>query len=532
MIVPETVPLKPPVCDRCHKLIHHHTGTPIHHPSIDSIQATIEESPHKRNHIYHVVDAADFPMSLIPQLQYELDLSPQRSKNRRSKQVKFQHDRVIDVSFIITRADLLAPLKDQVDTLFPYVQDVLRETIERKARRKIRLGNVHMVSAQRGWWTKDLKEKIWQRGGANWMVGKANVGKSNLFEVVFPKGRADDVKELRRAAKEEVSESPAQHMDDLLVVAETGENDAVEEHVDSSESANEVFDDELSLLPPAQKEVPYPEMPTVSDLPGTTAAPIRIPFGNGRGELIDLPGMFRSDIEKFVLPEHRLALVMKNRVVPEKIVMKQDKSLLLGNLIRITPTSPDVIISHSFVTLKPHLTSTLKAVDIHNGTLEKHIESIVTPEGSASMRSAGRFKLKWDMTKAMTGPLTRRDAGKVKTSQLPFVVLSTDILIEGIGWVELTAQVRRRRLEEALDTENPLETYPEVEIFSPEGRFIAQRRPMGASLLGAKKEIPKHLRRARPRMSMKSVKARRKPKDRNGGTGAEAGENSRSPKSL
>jgi hypothetical protein len=53
-----------PVCDRCHNLIHHSVGTPIHHPTVESIQATISESPHRRNHIYHVVDAADFPLSI------------------------------------------------------------------------------------------------------------------------------------------------------------------------------------------------------------------------------------------------------------------------------------------------------------------------------------------------------------------------------------------------------------------------------------------------------------------------------------
>ena len=34
-----------------------------------------------------------------------------------------------------------------------------------------------------------MKEDIYRQGGAAWMVGKANVGKSALFEVVFPKGR-------------------------------------------------------------------------------------------------------------------------------------------------------------------------------------------------------------------------------------------------------------------------------------------------------------------------------------------------------
>jgi len=58
----------------------------------------------------------------------------------------------------------------------------------------------------------------------------------------------------------------------------------------------DVFDvEEGSLLPPAQIEVPYPVMPVISSLPGTTASPIRVPFGSGKGELIDLPGVARSN---------------------------------------------------------------------------------------------------------------------------------------------------------------------------------------------------------------------------------------------
>jgi genetic interactor of prohibitins 3, mitochondrial len=505
-----------PVCDRCHNLIHHHEGTPIYHPSLESIQATIESSPYDQNHIYHVIDAVDFPMSLIPRLERTLELAPLRSRNRRAKQEKYRHGRMAEVSFVITRSDLIAPLKEQVDALMPYMRLVLKETIERKARRDIRLGNVYMVSAQRGWWTKGLKEQIWKRGGAGWMVGKVNVGKSNLFQVILPKGRGEGTNNQSAIAIESptLSLEPAA---DLLVTPE--QRNAVEPddfHQRTPDKNNDIVEDQVlsddnSLLPPAQKEVAYPDMPTVSDLPGTTAAPIRIPFGDGRGELIDLPGVFRSDIENYVLPEHRFELVMKQRITPEKIVIKEDKSLLLGNLIRITPKTPDIFIAHPFLTLKPHLTSTIKAVEIHNGIISKNISSVVTPEASESMRSAGTFKLKWDVTKSFTGPLTRRDAGKVRTSQLPFVVLSTDILIEGLGWVELTAQVRKKRLEDPFETNVP-EAYPEVEVFSPEGRFIAQRRPMGASVLGGKKVIPKHKRRARPRMSMKSVKARRKPK--------------------
>lgn len=96
---------------------------------------------------------------------------------------------------------------------------------------------------------------------------------------------------------------------------------------------NDIFFDETedaSLLPPAQPETPYPRMPLVSSLPGTTASPIRIPFGNNKGELIDLPGIYRSSFETSILPQHRKTLIMESRVVPEQYVVKPGQSLLLG----------------------------------------------------------------------------------------------------------------------------------------------------------------------------------------------------------
>ena len=173
-----------PFCNRCHYLLHQSKGVPIAHPTIDSIADTIEESPYRRNHVYHVLDAADFPMSLIPSIFNRLELARPRSQNRRS-----QHDfsARTTVSFIITRSDLLAPQKEMVDTLMPYFISVIRDALGRRGQ-DMRLGNVHLVSAKRGWWTKEIKEAIYDRGGGNWMVGKFNVGKSNLFEVLFPKG--------------------------------------------------------------------------------------------------------------------------------------------------------------------------------------------------------------------------------------------------------------------------------------------------------------------------------------------------------
>ena len=570
---------KTPVCDRCHNLINHRVGTPIHHPSVEAIQQTIAESPHRRNHIYHVVDAADFPLSLIPTLQTSLRIPKLRTKNRRAKHKGWvANDRIAEVSFIITRSDLLAPKKEQVDALMPYIQNVLRDALGR-TNKDARLGNVRLVSAKRGWWTKQVKEEIWERGGAGWMVGKVNVGKSNLFEVVFPKGRGadyQDVRQIRSAAEREAMMKAAQSIEDLVAVQkQLADEDAevdrhnklAKEHAHKppqpEDEKVEEDDEDLdpdALLPPAQPYTPYPVLPIASSLPGTTASPIRIPFGRNKGELIDLPGLARTSpgLESFVQTPSQDDLIMKHRITATRHVLKPGQSLLLGGgLIRITPVTSDLIfLVHPFVPITPHITRTDKAVDLQAQTSDRHVESILRRDVGPQMRSAGRFKLKWDVTKEIAGPLTSKVAAKMRPENLPFRVFSTDILIEGVGWLEISAQVRRpqgwapvgmvkkdpnaarkakleaqRRAEEELRLKHEAKmrgevyvkerieeedaadvvAFPEVEVFSPLGKFVGARMPMCASVVSGPKQVSSRERGARPRRSMKSVKAQRKP---------------------
>jgi hypothetical protein len=510
----------PPVCDRCHNLLHHQVGASIQHPSIHSIQDTIFESPHKYNHIYHVLDAADFPMSLVPHLHKTLHLTPQRSLNRRSKTGRFYHGKKTEVSFIITRSDLLAPLKSQVDSLMPYLVEVLRDALGSMGK-DIRLGNVKCVSAKRGWWTKELKEDIWNRGGGGWMVGKVNVGKSQLFESIFPKGRRGIIASVNHLSTSrintpstgiQIDATVQSHLEKHVAAAVELREDGANEDTNSLSAS--------SLLPPSQPELDYPAMPLVSPLPGTTASPIRLSFGNGRGELVDLPGLARGDLELQVQEAHRSSLVMKTRILPEQQVIKPGQSLLIGGFIRITPTTPDtIVLAYAFTPIESHLTSTEKAIGIQAQERDSGVSNIAIAGSGQRIRSAGKFSLKWDVTKQRTGPVTERSAAGIKVDRLPYRVLSTDILIEGCGWVELVVQVRTKTFvpvpgsasyksfSDCQESENdPAEPeWPEVEIFSPEGRFIAARKPMGAWLLGIEKR-PTAGTRGRPRQSMKGAK--------------------------
>ncbi|KAK3946194.1 hypothetical protein QBC46DRAFT_275976 [Diplogelasinospora grovesii] len=544
-----TAVVKAPLCDRCHRLVHHSSGNPIFHPTIDSLRATIEESPYKYNHVYHVLDAADFPMSLLPRIHHILDVMPLRSQNRRSESGKYHAGRKTEMSFIITRSDLLAPKKEQVDSLMPYLRETLREALGRVGR-NVRLGNVRCISAKRNWWTKELKEEIWERGGAGWMVGKVNVGKSQLFEAVFPKGRMDATTPTKHQINVPVFPKPQQCPTPEGTKAE--EEDPFSAFLPKLDPKSKEAD-ETSLLPPARPETPYPEMPLVSSLPGTTASPIRVPFGNGKGELIDLPGLSRGDLELHVQEMKRPTLIMKSRVLPEQQTLKPWKSLLLGGFIRITPKTPDLIfLSCNFTPLDAHLTTTEKAVLIQEQNPEApKIENISLPGTGEKIKHAGTFKLKYDITKDRTGPLTRKNAVNLKVDRLPYRVLGVDILIEGCGWVEVVAQVRTRQLfgpkqqqqeqqeEEEEDEWNPervekldLSTpepkevegvkeveeeeepnWPEIDVFSPDGKFIGSRRPMNAWLLNKPKTS--HIK-SRPRRSMKGFKKNEK-RSRRGG---------------
>lgn len=413
------------------------------------------------------------------------------------------------MSFIITRSDLLAPRKEQVDAMMPYLLQVLREALGSSAK-NVRLGNVRCVSSKRGWWTKTLKEDIWNRGGGGWMVGKVNVGKSNLFECIFPKGRKDDVnlKALREATGQVGIDNSTITTQSLKPLPKL-DLDRLRAPQPPLELEGEYLKED-ALLPPAPVEQLFPVMPIVSSMPGTTASPIRLLFGGGKGELIDLPGLSRSNLENYVTDEHKSDLVMQHRLKPKQYVLKPGQSLLLGRLIRITPKTPvATILAYPFVPLQIHVTSTEKAIEIHSQRQASGIPSITKLGMGDKMLSAGTFQLKWDVTKKRAGPLTSSAAVGLNTKVLPFVVFSTDILIEGCGWIELVVQVRKRELESPnhpVEGENHEQIFPTVEVFSPEGKHVGARRPMSAWLLGGQKRVSSRNRTVRPRRSMKGVK--------------------------
>ena len=486
-----------PTCDRCHHLLHHSDATPVAHPSTESLRDIISESPHKYNHIYHVLDAADFPMSLIPNLQRRLSLNLQRSVNRRAKP---RHGTKMDLTFIITRSDLLAPRKEQVDGLMPYLVQVLRNALGRAAE-NARLGNVRCVSAKRGWWTPQVKEEIWKHGGGSWMVGKVNVGKSNLLENILPKGRTA-IESARTVS----------FLNEANMVARRSiEPERRGDQAYAIRSKSQIILED-SLLPPAPRETKYPVLPLVSPIPGTTAAPIRLPYGDGKGELIDLPGVDRADLGRYLAPGDEQEMIMRSRPKPQQLSIKPGESLLVGGLVRVTPSNPDVtFLAYPFLPFHCHVASTDHIIALQARLPKSKAQSEAASGMNGCIDLAGKIELKWDVTKERAGPLIRKDAAGLNANRLPFVVFSVDLLIEGSGWIELVAQVRKRNMGDSEPRQQADEglDIPWVEVHSPEGRHIGVRRPMNAWLLH-KDELRTSRQRLRPRRSMKGFKKQSK----------------------
>jgi hypothetical protein len=109
--------------------------------------------------------------------------------------------------------------------------------------------------------------------------------------------------------------------------------------------------------------------------------------------------------------------------------------------------------------------------------------------------------------------------------KLPYRIFSADILIEGCGWVEVAAQIRKKQVEQLVTSgsENEMtdntwgegaahareDIYPEIEVFSPEGKGIGARMPMNAWAMGVEGKRSSG-KRGRPRPSMKGAKKREK----------------------
>ncbi|KAK6359471.1 hypothetical protein TWF696_000627 [Orbilia brochopaga] len=461
---PESVPERPFVmCSRCRNLVHHgKLLSDIPDASFTHIAKVIAQSPFTRIHIYHVLDAADFPMSLLPNARknilYALKSFPGGNKKD------------VTMSYVITRADLLMPTEMQVSSLMTYFRRVLSEKLDVG---DASLKDLRVVSAKRVWTTERLKDEVRGRKGGVYLLGKTNVGKSRLYEAIFPKkGRATVLDQTKEFGKGD--------LDHPVPAEEEGEEDWYIQN---------------------GHKVRYPDMPLSHKTPGTTVGAIAIDFAAGRGQLVDLPGMERRGILEHINKNHIADVTLLNRKIPERFVLKSYQTFLVGGLVTVKAVQPEdqsvlpiVLEIALFSQLPGHCGKHDKVKGFLDPTIggdKRRAFMWTMPHISQVMASAGVFTLKDDITAQRCKAVIDQNPDFMKTAQ--FRVYATDIVIEGCGWLEISAQIPKN---------NPL---PQIEVHSPYGRGVEQRETMKAYMenLRPGASPPPG---ARPKKSMKGAK--------------------------
>jgi hypothetical protein len=315
----------PPLCKRCKDIMHHSRAPSLPaYPTIKTLSSLLLSSRHKHNHIYHLIDAADFPLSLERGL-----------RNRLYKDLPKQITRNLTISYIITRSDILFPQREQISSLMSYFKTVIKDFLPEgeKVEGRDSSTKLHAISSRRGWDIGTLKEEISQRQGGIWFLGGVNVGKSSLLRDIWP---VDG--ELRPVSLEDAAEF------DIL----PSEADPMLEDWEEGNSGNKNIEDEQQKLDKILAEAQVSENaakpaihvpPTISEFPGTTAAPIRVSFksagraGKCRGEVVDLPGLERwvgfkeTGLNRFVRADKHRELLLKTRPNPEQYTIKPGKSM-------------------------------------------------------------------------------------------------------------------------------------------------------------------------------------------------------------
>ncbi|EPS36536.1 hypothetical protein H072_9930 [Dactylellina haptotyla CBS 200.50] len=447
------------LCKRCQNLLNYQRKI-SDTPDATFAQAAqiIAASPFHRVHVYHLVDAADFPMSILP--------NARRAILRNLKEFPEGRRKDLTMSYVITRADLLMPTEQKLASLMTYMRRVLTSHLGEK---EVELKDLRVVSAKRTWTTERLKDEIRARKGGVVLLGKTNVGKSRLYEAVFPKRNAKDF----QARKGDFGKR------DLREAADDGEEGYMQNG----------------------QRVKYPDMPLASKVPGTTVGPIVIDFAAGRGQLVDLPGFNRGGLLEYVAPKHVPSTVLVNKIKPTtRYVVPPGKSFLLGGLVRVKPVQgesgrPITLEIAVFANLPGHTARDDKTEAYMNRQeVDKERDFIWAKPGiGETFKSAGVFTLTDDITKKRSGPMVEKMGEEKFKKYAPFKIYATDIVVEGMGWLEVSAQVGKD------------DKCPAVEVWSPNGESILQRETMKAyeeNLKLGSKAAPG----SRPRRSMKGAK--------------------------
>ncbi|KAG0638931.1 hypothetical protein HOY80DRAFT_965712 [Tuber brumale] len=533
--------IPPLVCGRCHGIRYHHRASELPaYPTLHTLTNLMQNSPHTNNHIYHLIDAADLPISLQPGLREHLYQNLPKPLQHR-----------LTISYVVTRADILMASQRQIWSLMTYIKKRIKDALPEDEKVESVVDKIHVISVRNGWGVGRVKDEIRSRTGGVWIIGGINVGKSRFVKEMWPEGG-----ESRPVTREEAEEYGILPEDG----GDTGVK-AVEEKVEKEQRKGgyDYYFDPLNIAP------------TVSDVPGTTAAPIKIAYrvsGGGRrgwGEMIDLPGFERwvgygkNGLLKYVRPELQTAVAMDKLVKGKQYTITAGQSMILGGLILITPRisgrSGLVVLATPFTNLPVHIASTYKSLKWlenpepesvdhlyypapttaplpeslvpgkppkwpksstpslpppaglplphhdkitsapdYKGSPPRPEEPFIPPLLPPHFASAGIIQITDDVTLQRNPRLSAREL-----NGLPYVILGRDVLLDGIGWVELNIQMSKNQ-------HFRMDGKVEVEVFTPEGRGMGSRVSMGAAMVRKEMERVQGSECVRQRKSMKGEK--------------------------
>jgi len=214
----------------------------------------------------------------------------------------------------------------QISSLMTYIKKRIKDALPEDERVESVADRIHVISTRNGWGVGKVKDEIRSRTGGVWIIGGINVGKSRFVKEMWPEGG-----ESRPVTREEAEEYG------ILPEGGEGTEGRAEGNTEGKEGGvenkkgNMAYEYFLNTLHIA---------PTVSDVPGTTAAPIKIAYRTsgrerGWGEMIDLPGFERwvgygeNGLLKYVRPELQMAIAMDKRVKGQQYTIKSGKHPLL-----------------------------------------------------------------------------------------------------------------------------------------------------------------------------------------------------------
>ncbi|KAG0128873.1 hypothetical protein HOY82DRAFT_611589 [Tuber indicum] len=546
--------IPPLVCGRCYGIRYHHRASELPaYPTLHTLTNLMQNSPHTQNHIYHLIDAADLPMSLQPGLREHLYQNLPKP---------LRHG--LTISYVVTRADILMASQRQISSLMTYIKKRIKDALPEDEKVESVVDKIHVISVRNGWGVGRVKDEIRSRAGGVWIIGGINVGKSRFVKEMWPEGG-----ESRPVTREEAEECG--------ILPEGGGGTGVKAVKEEVEKRQRKGRYEYSFDP-------LRIAPTVSDVPGTTAAPIKIAYqvsgrsGKVWGEMIDLPGFERwvgygkNGLLKYVRPELRTAVAMNKLVKRRQYTIKAGQSMILGGLIIITPRinsrGGQVVLATPFTNLPVHIASTYKSLKWlehpepesvdhlyypapttvplpeslvpgkppkwsksstssppptaglplphhhkitsapnYKGTPPRPEEPFIPPLLPPHFASAGVVQITDDVTLQCNPRLSAREL-----NGLPYVILGRDVLLDGIGWVELNIQISKNQ-------HFRMGGRVEVEVFTPEGRGVGSRVGMGAAMM---REMEKVRSRecVRQRKPMKGDKKAAKMRARGGGEAA------------